>query len=208
MPRISQLTGSGPHRLPDSKTKKEVTREKFASFLEWLGPDSDSAGEEYERLRNQLISFFSYRHCTLADELADETINRLILKSSEEKIENKLGYCYGVARNVYREWLRKEPTHVDIDEVIIAAKTPEEPTFSSDCLDECLEKLPPETRAHLLDYFCEDKGAKIQLRRRMAEGLKTTQTAFRMFIMRKKKDLKDCVRECMGSPDGPLRKAG
>lgn len=191
-------TGSGPQRLPDSKTNKEVTREKFATFLEWLGPDSERAGEEYERLRFRLCTFFSQRHCTFADELADETINRVILKSSEEKIENKLAYCYGVARNVYRESLRKEKTHVDIDEVTIAAKAQEEPAFSSECLDQCLEKLPPESKTLLLDYFSEAKMAKIQLHRRISEGLKTTQTALRMRVMRTKEKLKVCVQECMG----------
>ena len=183
--------------MPDSKTKKEVTREKFASFLEWLSPDNDSAGEEYERLRFRLCTFFSQRHCTFADELADETINRVILKSSEEKIENKLAYCYGVARNVYRESLRRERPHLDIEDVTIAAKAPEEQTFSGECLDQCLEKLPPESRTLLLDYFSEAKLEKIQLHRRISEGLKTTQTALRMRVWRTKEKLKICVQECM-----------
>lgn len=184
--------------MPDSTTKKEVTREKFASFLEWLAPDHDSAGEEYERLRFRLCTFFSQRHCVFADELADETINRVILKSSEEQIENKLAYCYGVARNVYRESLRRERPHLDIDEVTISAKAPEQQTFSSECLDQCLEKLPPESRTLLLDYFSEAKMAKIQLHRRISEGLQTTQTALRMRVMRTKQKLKICVQECMG----------
>ncbi|HKO99580.1 MAG TPA: hypothetical protein VJU86_21555 [Pyrinomonadaceae bacterium] len=184
--------------MPDSKTKKEVTRETFASFLEWLGPDTERAGEEYERLRFRLCTFFSQRHCTFADELADETINRVIVKSAEETIDNKLAYCYGVARNVYRESLRKERPHVDIDEVTIAAKAPAEPAFSSECLDKCLERLPPESRTLLLDYFSEAKMAKIQLHKRISEGLKTTQTALRMRVMRTKEKLKVCVQECMG----------
>src|SRR5207244_7917439 len=98
---------SGPQRLPDVKTKREVTREKFASFLEWLSPDRDRAGEEYERLRFRLCTFFSQRRCSFADELADETINRVIMKVSEEKIDNKIPYCYDVAKNVVREWFRK-----------------------------------------------------------------------------------------------------
>lgn len=174
-----------------------MTREKFASFLAWLSPDRDSAGEEYERLRFRLCTFFSQRHCSFSDELADETINRVILKSSEEKIENKIAYCYGVARNVYRESLRKERTHLDIDEVTIAAKEPEEQSFSSECLDQCLEKLSPETQSLLLDYFSEAKQAKIELRRRISESLAMTQTALRMSVMRSKQKLKICVQECM-----------
>lgn len=184
--------------MPDAKTKKELTREKFASFLEWLNPDPERAGEEYERLRFRLCTFFSMRQCSLADELADETINRVILKVSEEKIENKIAYCYGVAKNIYREWLRKQRTHLDIDDVTIVAKTPEEPSVSSECLDKCLEELSPQTRNLLLDYFSEAKLAKIQLHRRLSDSIKTTQTALRMRVMRSKQKLKICVQECMG----------
>jgi DNA-directed RNA polymerase specialized sigma24 family protein len=183
--------------LSNAKAKKEVTREKFASFLEWLSPDRDSAGEEYERLRFRLCTFFSHRHCSFADELADETLNRVILRISEAQIENKIAYCYGVARNVYRESLRKERTHLDIDQVTVAAKGPEEQSFSRECLDQCLEKLTPDTRNLLLDYFSEAKLAKIELHRRISSGLEMTQTALRMRVMRSKQKLKICVQECM-----------
>ena len=177
--------------------KKEVTRERFEGFLDWLSPERDRAGEEYERLRFRLCTFFSQRQCGFADELADETINRVILKSSEEQIENKIAYCYGVARNVYRESLRKERPHLDIDDVIVAAKVPEEPSFSRECLDKCLEKLSPDNRNLLLDYFSEAKQAKVELHRRISETLQTTQTALRMRVMRTKLKLKICVQECM-----------
>ena len=184
--------------MPDARTKKELTREKFAGFLEWLSPDRDRAGEEYERLRFRLCTFFAQRQCGFADELADETINRVILKSAAEQIENKLAYCYGVARNVYRESLRKERPYLDIDEVTVAAPAPEEPSFSRECLDKCLDKLSSDSRSLLLDYFSEAKQAKVELHRRISETLQTTQTALRMRVMRTKQKLKICVEECMG----------
>jgi DNA-directed RNA polymerase specialized sigma24 family protein len=177
--------------------KKEVTQENFANFLAWLSPDGESAGDEYERLRFRLCTFFSQRRCNFSDELADETINRVILKINEEKIENKLAYCYGVARNVYRESLRKERNHLDIDEVTLAAKSPPEQSFSGECLDKCLGELSPENRNLILDYFSEVKLAKIELHRRISEGLEMTQTALRMRVMRIKSKLKICVQECM-----------
>jgi DNA-directed RNA polymerase specialized sigma24 family protein len=184
-------------QAPEKKVNKEVTPEKFANFLEWLCPHGDRAGEEYERLRFRLCTFFSHRKCNFADELADETINRVILKISDEQIENKLAYCYGVAKNVYREALRKERYHLDIDEVTIAATAPTEQSFSSECLDKCLADLSPESRNLILDYFSEVKQAKIELHRRISETLEMTQTALRMRVMRIKQKLKICVRECM-----------
>lgn len=178
--------------------KADITQESFARFLEWLSPDSERAGEEYERLRFRLLRFFSLRHCQHAEELADETINRVILKISAEEIENKSAYCYGVAKNVYRESLRKERPHLDIDEVEITMDAPEQPSFSSECLDKCLEKLPADSRNRLLDYFSETGEKKIKLHQRISANLKMSQTALRMNIMRSKKKLKTCVQECMG----------
>jgi DNA-directed RNA polymerase specialized sigma24 family protein len=186
-----------PQQLLEPKVTKEVTREKFASFLRWLSPDEDAAGQEYERLRFRLCTFFAQRKSTFPDELADETINRVILRVSEEEIENKIAYCYGVARNVYRESLRKDRPHLDIDDVTIAAPEPEPASFSCECLDKCLDKLSPDSRSLLLDYFSEAKLAKIELHRRISTGLKLTQTALRMKVMRAKQRLKICVQECM-----------
>jgi DNA-directed RNA polymerase specialized sigma24 family protein len=183
--------------VSETKAKKEITAEEFASFLAWLSPDSERAGEEYERLRFRLCTFFAQRQCRVADELADETINRVMLKVAGEQIENKIAYCYGVAKNVYRESLRKDRIHVDIDDVTITAKAPEEPSFSDECLDKCLAKLSPDSRELVLDYFSEAKLAKIELHRRISESLQMTQTALRMRVMRIKQKLTICVRECM-----------
>lgn len=186
--------------MPDGQTKKEVTPERFAAFLEWLSPDRDRAGEAYESLRFRLCTFFSQRRCSFADELADETINRVIIKSADEPIENKIGFCYGVAKNVYRESLRKTRPQVDLDEVMVAAKEPEEePEFSHDCLDQCLASLSPDSRTLLLEYFSEAKRQKIEMHRRISATLKTTQTALRMRVMRTKQKLKLCVQQCMNS---------
>lgn len=176
------------------KPGPEITVESFSSFLVWLSPDSDRAGEEYERLRYKLVTFFSQRHCSVADELADETINRVILKSVDASIENKLAYFYGVARNVYREFLRKKPLHVDIDDVVLPGTEPAEQGFSSECLDKCLDQLAPENKNLVLDYFSEEKIAKIRLRRQISESLKTTQTALRIRVMRIKNQLRGVCR--------------
>jgi DNA-directed RNA polymerase specialized sigma24 family protein len=177
---------------------KEVTREKFTGFLEWLSPDGEVAGEEYERLRFRLCTFFSQRRCRFPDELADETINRMMQKVAEENIENKLAYCYGVAKNVYRESLRKERHHLNVEEVTVAAPAPAERELSEECLDKCLAELPVESRNLILDYFSEVRLAKVELRRRISEGFEVTQTALRMRVMRIKQKLKLCVQECMG----------
>ena len=177
---------------------REVTQEKFATFLAWLGPEAESAGAEYERLRGRLGIFFRQRGCRFPEELTDETINRVILKVGEERIENRMAYCYGVAKNVYRESLRKERRHTDLDEATLAAPAPEGPGLAHECLDRCLAELPEESRALLLEYFSAEKVEKVELHRCLAESLKLTQTALRERIYRFKKRVTCCVRECMG----------
>jgi DNA-directed RNA polymerase specialized sigma24 family protein len=177
---------------------REVTQEKFAAFLAWLGPEAESAGAEYERLRDRLRIFFGQRGCRFPEELADETINRVILKVGEERIENRMAYCYGVAKNVYRESLRRERRHAEFDEAALAAPADEGPGVARECLDRCLAKLPDESRDLIITYFSAERTEKVELHRSMAERLKVTQEAFRMRIHRTKRELTACVRECMG----------
>jgi DNA-directed RNA polymerase specialized sigma24 family protein len=187
-----------PENLLSQKAeKRQLTQENFESFLRWLDPVMEKAAEEYEKLRFRLITFFSHRNCHFPEDLSDETINRVVLKIDEERIENKLAYFYGVARNVYLESLRKEKMHVNVDDIDPAAPPPGEPVFSDDCLNKCLAELPEENRALILDYYSEDKQAKIDLHKKLSEGLKTSQTALRMKIVRIKQRLKGCLTECM-----------
>lgn len=125
--------------------------------------------------------------------MTDETINRVILKIEEETIENKQAYIYGVAKFVYLESLRKEKTHLNIDEITIAEKSSKP---SDDCLEKCLSELSGENRELILDYYSEEKQAKIKLHDQLAEKLNLTKTALRMKIVRIKQKLKICLEEC------------
>lgn len=175
----------------------EVTRESFETFLTWLSLDMEKSGEQYEKLRFRLITFFSSRRCLYAEELADEVINRIVIIIGKEVIENKIGYIYGVARNVYLESLRKEKTHVNIDDLSLASEAPAEIDFSNECLEKCLQKLPAERRKFILNYFSEDKSKKIALHKKTSGEMQISRTALRMRVLRIKQQLSICVKECM-----------
>lgn len=177
-------------------TAKDVTSERFESFLNWLCEEREKAGEEYERLRFRLMTFFSVRRARFPEELADETINRVILKIGEETIENKLGYIYGVAKNIFLESLRKEKDHLNIDEIHVAAPVAA-PGFSNDCLNKCLGQLPVDNRRFILDYFSESKSAKVALHKEMSGSMGSSIEAVRMRVVRIKRKLKICVEDCM-----------
>jgi DNA-directed RNA polymerase specialized sigma24 family protein len=178
----------------------EVTRENFEIFLKWLNPNAEKAGDEYERLRFRLITFFSARKCLYADELADATLNRTVEKVSQlnaETIENKTSYVYSIAKYVYLESLRKEKTFLNIEDVPIASKSLEETDFSGECLDSCLKKLASDQRQFILEYFSESKAQKIALHKQTAAQLEISPTALRMKASRIKQKLSVCVKDCM-----------
>ena len=60
-----------------------LSQEAFDALLDWLDPDREQAGMKYEQIRSRLIKIFTGRGCVDAEELADETINRVTRKLKE-----------------------------------------------------------------------------------------------------------------------------
>lgn len=103
---------------PNKNEKRILTAKKFRFFLRWLDPVEEQAGDEYEKLRFRLIAFFSHRRSLFPEDLADETINRLIHNISEHKkiaINNKLAYSFALAKDVYMESIRTPSWALPID---------------------------------------------------------------------------------------------
>src|SRR4051794_17203645 len=95
-----------------NRADRILNSEGFDSLLEWLDPDRERAGAKYEEIRRRLVKIFMGRACSSAEDLADETINRVTLKLGEIKSDYRgepERYFYAVARNVAREYLRRKP---------------------------------------------------------------------------------------------------
>lgn len=178
--------------------KKEwvLTQEAFDSLLAWLCTDREQAGKKYEEIRRRLIKIFVCRGCTVAEELADETINRVAKKVPEIKdsyVGDPAHYFYGVAHKVHLEFVRKKT----------APLPPTPPAYSDeieqeyDCLERCMEQLPQTSRELVLHYYQEEKRAKIEHRKRLAQRLGIELNALRIRAYRIRMGLQDCVRECL-----------
>lgn len=102
-------------------------------------------------------------------------------------------YFYGVAQNVYLEYVKKKPTPAPLP----PPTPPEEKERRFDCLNGCLERLDPETRELILQYYQHEKKAKIDNRRELAERLGVGLNTLRMRAHRIKESLQKCVRECL-----------
>ncbi len=57
-----------------------LSKSSFDQFLANLDSDQNRAGQKYEALRQRLVKFFEWRACSYAEELADETIDRVVRK--------------------------------------------------------------------------------------------------------------------------------
>jgi DNA-directed RNA polymerase specialized sigma24 family protein len=176
--------------------EKSLTQAAFDSLLAWLDSDRDQAGRKYEFIRQRLIKIFTCRGRNDADELADETINRVTLKAAkiaQEYVGDPALYFYGVAQKVYLESLRKRPP---------AVVPPPPPALTEDeqeyeCLEKCMEQLPPGNRELILEYYQNDKRQKVEYRKKLAERLGIAQNAVRIRAHRIRQTLQRCVQECL-----------
>ena len=201
-PTLSRTSSPGP-----------LSQEGFEQLLALLDPDRDQAGQKYETLRRKLVRFFEWRNCHPAEELADETLDRVARKLAagvEVRLPDPGPYVYGVARNVAREALVKA-THAPsallgahaeaIPDPAGSEPRSEELDQSLSCLDRCLEAMPIEAQQLLLLYHAGEGPRGRQVAQLL--GISTGALWVRMHRLRKR--LERCVRECVESSAAPVK---
>jgi DNA-directed RNA polymerase specialized sigma24 family protein len=191
-------------RRGDEKQRRQwdLTPKAFDQFLSLLDLDRDRAGESYEALRRNLIQLFIWRGCRDPESHADETINRVIRKIDEgEEVRDVIAYAHGVARRLLLEVFKKqEREQIGIDELPPLIAQPEEQDDETGvlCLRRCLNRLPEESRQLIVLYYQGEKSAKIENRKRLAEGLSVTLGALRYRAFDLRQRLQGCIERCMG----------
>ena len=191
-----------------AKTKPELQGETFELLLDWLNMDHAVAAAEYVRLHAGLTKMFESRGCVAPHDCADETFNRVARQLSDGKeiaTEKPSVYLYGVARYIVREqWVK--PKHDDIDEVspeeflLDEHRAPDELSEQArkdDCLDDCLNNLPEDSRLLVLRYYSEDESSKKDTRDRMARDLGIASGVLRNRIYKLRNILRDCMYKCL-----------
>jgi DNA-directed RNA polymerase specialized sigma24 family protein len=179
-----------------------LTEKGFAGFLACLDADPQRAGEKYESVRLTLLKFFDWRGARFPEECADETINRVIRKIEEgETIRDIQTYCHGVARLVFLETLKRaENRRADLEEVDpqeLVAPEPEEEDPRQACFNHCLGELPQESQQLIMQYYQDEKRAKINNRQSLAERLGLPLNALRSRAQRIRNRLEECVSRCL-----------
>ena len=182
-----------------------LTPEAFARLLNSFDSDPERAAEKYEQLRHTLIRFFEWRGTPFPEEHADETLDRVSRKLGEGvEIANIGGYCYEVARLIGLEALKGvERRFVSLDAA--GAPTPAAPLIVDTrekerrltCLEDCLQALSPDRRELILEYYRDEKRARIDRRKVLAERFGLQRETLANRAQRVRNTLEQCVARCL-----------
>lgn len=189
------------------------TPEAFEKLLAWLSDDRETAGAEYEKIRQKLIKLFKWRNCTPEEDYADITINRVtrrVFEGAEVSKEKPYLYFHGIALNVIREFWRSQQKHKheDFESVAPSELTAENPTEQMEaefeeqkranryaCMNRCVQNLPDEIRQFIIKYHHGER--KKDVRKEMAEAEKVGLNVLRIRACRIRTDLEKCVERCV-----------
>jgi DNA-directed RNA polymerase specialized sigma24 family protein len=180
----------------------------FNRLLSWLDDGQESCGETYLEMRRRLVAYFDRRNRQAADDLADETLNRVARTlETDGVIETSppARYCYVVARFVLLEDIRRARNVNQVSESwgldAAAFRDPkvvrDEETIQQeqrlDCLDRCLQELKAEQRELVLEYYRDTKRQKIERRQALAKRLGISMNALAIRASRIRAALQSCV---------------
>lgn len=179
-----------------------LTPESFRKLLAAFSADEEEANRLYLSTHLKLVRFFEWKTCRDPEHQVDITLNRVARKLLEgQQIENVASFAWGVAQVVFMESLKPpDRFSVDVEDVDLIAP---ERTSADDtreqrlqCLDNCLDELPPESRTLIVEYYQQEKKAK-EVRRRLAAQLGIPLNALRIRAHRIRLELEKCLELCL-----------
>lgn len=190
-----------------SRSEWSLTQQAFDKLLATFARDREEAARQYEALRTKLIRFFEWRVISSAESRADEALNRVARRIDEgQKVDNVVAYAYRVAYLVFLEALKEpELTGIDLEMTSLPTIEPQFEDREQDhrlrCFDRCLEGLPADHRQLILFYYQEERRAKIERRKNLADQLKISLDALRIRVHRIRKGLEECITSCLRPPE-------
>lgn len=208
-PSVDEASLRTGARVPHGKWS--LTKKAYDQLLACFSADEAEASKQLLIAYLKLVRFFEWHGCDSPDICADKTIDRAARRIDEgERIDNLMGYLNGIANYVLME-ARKEqeraPLPLDPTDrhAFESPAEDEEREARLRCLDACLEKLQAEDRAVILGYYQEEKRAKINFRKQMADRLGVGLNALRIRAYRIRTRLEECVIECLGQSQRELK---
>jgi DNA-directed RNA polymerase specialized sigma24 family protein len=158
-----------------------------------LEVEQPTSEKRYKQLRLKLVKFFAWRRCEDPEGLADETVSRTLRNIiGGEKIysDKPYSYVYGIAMNVFREYLREKKKQENLANEL-PGSSPYVPEIAEDCRKDCFDRLSRGKQAMLHRYYVDGEASE-----RIALSLNVTVNALRLQIHRIKNELRACHEEC------------
>jgi DNA-directed RNA polymerase specialized sigma24 family protein len=159
--------------------------------------------QHYRALRTKLVTYFDRRRCPSSDDLADETLGRLIKIAASREVGNLDATAFAIAKNVFHEWLRQSGRFSPLDDEPGADPPPGSET-SRFIAQTVIRELNSAERDFLEEYFIEGKRAKD-----LASEMGTTAIAVRGRIFRLRQRLEESVGQLLarGAPASGLSRS-
>lgn len=189
----------------------------FEVLLSGLRADSPAPSAGYRALRQRLVGYFEWRDVDDPDELADETLDRVIARIEQgEQVQSIAAYAFGVARLVLLEWQRGRAVFVsgrssmfqstDDEDFPPAPSVTEALDVIGDRaehearlvrLEQCLERLAPNERQVVLDYYADHSSGRIAQRRDLIKTLRTSANNLRVKVFRIRAKIEACMLQAL-----------
>jgi RNA polymerase sigma factor (sigma-70 family) len=175
-------------------------QQNFFRFLLWLSPDIEEASRRHNEIHASLMRVFASRGCDRPEELADETLERVVRKIdvvAPGYEGHPAAYVFGVAKRVFWAYARSRRVPARCAPERLHARSTADPELERRhaCLERCLDELLPEDRELILQYYCGEKAGKAQNRQRLAEDTQMSPQALRKRTQRIRERLKAALQD-------------
>lgn len=179
--------------------------ESFERLLNWLHPNRDEAGQEYQRIRALLIRKFQAAGYSSADKLADVTIDRVAQTLTTETIENWVGKkerkFFRVAYYVSLEERGQSLRQIPLEDIFDFRNPDEEEDLEPKlhCLEKCLHGLTSAKRELIVRFYEAEEASRIKNQQELARGLNLTLPGLRVRALRIRAELRPCIEKCLSN---------
>lgn len=186
-------------------------------LLSFFDDDPVIASEKLLRCRQKLIRRFSAERCRDPEDLANETLKRVLdaLSKNPQRLTTKVeAFISGFATNIIYESRRSpiykedplddispahEPRTKPLDELLIAFSEQED---LHSCLERCLDQLDSKERRTLIQYWTTEPGDKAkEVRRNLASSLGLTSAQLRKRAFNLRERLEAFTKKCLEGRD-------
>jgi hypothetical protein len=201
----------------DQTPKWQLDDVSLAALLRALGEDVEQASRRYASLRERLSRYFEWNRVDNADELADETLDRLARRigrteaASEEAVERPEYFAVGIARLVLYEQRRRQMRAEELlqrvrqesetDRVERRAQEQRHAEERAALLEKGMEEMSQEQQELIRRYYSVEGRTMIDARKRLAEEMGISVNALRNRALRIRAELEEHLRSNLESHD-------